>query len=370
MNTYYLYKLMKYYESLFDDYIETAKKHNIHPKLERLYCSFSNDVNKMNNIILYGPSGSGKYTQLLLLLLKFSPSNLKYENKIIASTEKLEYKYKISDIHYEIDMSLLGCNSKIIWHEIFYQIIDIISMKSDKFGFIVCKNFHLIHSELLEIFYSYIQQYNHNNTNITVKFIIISEHITFLPNKLLNVCNIVNIEKPKCEYINGFNIHNAIKKDSLYSNQDIINRFTKKKEKTSNMNVNKFLNTIDVSSITNLKEIKYLDLLFNKNQIVQKLPNDNFEVICNKIVDYLTSKKEIDYMDLRNYLYDMLTYNLDIIECIWYILNNLIDNNHIEKNNISLLCSDLHKQLKYYNNNYRPIYHLETIVYNILTKIK
>ena len=31
----------------------------------------------------------------------------------------------------------------------------------------------------------------------------------------------------------------------------------------------------------------------------------------------------------------MLTYNLDIIECIWYILNELIDNNHIETNNIS-----------------------------------
>ena len=361
---------MKYYESLFDDYIETANKHNIHPELQQLYCSFSNDVNKLNNIILYGPSGSGKYTQLLLLLLKFSPSKLKYENKIIASTEKLEYKYKISDIHYEVDMSLLGCNSKIIWHEIFYQIIDIISMKPDKFGFIVCKNFHLIHSELLEIFYSYIQQYNHNNTNITVKFIIISEHITFLSTKILNVCNIINIKKPNFECIHKFNNHSIVKKESIYSNQDITNRFTKKKEKVTNTNVSGFLNTIDVTSMTNLKEIKYLDLLFNRNQIIQKIPSDNFDVICNKIVDCLTSKKDIDYMDLRNYLYDMLTYNLDIIECIWYILNELIDNNYIETNNISKLCSDLHIQLKYYNNNYRPIYHLETIIYNILTKIK
>ena len=137
---------MKYYETLFDDYIISAKKHNIHKELNELYDSFSDNPTNLNNIILYGPSGAGKYTQLLLFLLKFSPSKLKYENKIVANTEKLEYKYKISDIHYEIDMSLLGCNSKLIWHEIFYQIVDIISIKSNKFGFIVCKNFHLIHS--------------------------------------------------------------------------------------------------------------------------------------------------------------------------------------------------------------------------------
>ena len=112
-------------------------------------------------------------------------------------------------------MSLLGCNSKIIWHEIFYQIIDIISIKSNKFGFIVCKNFHLIHSELLEIFYSYIQQYNHSNTSITVKFIIISEHITFISNKILNTMNIINIKKPTYENLINLNTHNN-KKERLY----------------------------------------------------------------------------------------------------------------------------------------------------------
>ena len=175
---------MKYYETSFDDYIETANVYNIHSELINIYNNFTNNVNTMKNLIIYGPSGVGKYTQLLLFLKKFSPSKLKYENKIIANTEKLEYKYKISDIHYEIDMSLLGCNSKIIWHEIFCQIVDIINVKQNKFGFIVCKNFHLIHSELLDIFYSYIQQYNHNNTNITVKFIIITEHVS-LYQKLL-----------------------------------------------------------------------------------------------------------------------------------------------------------------------------------------
>ena len=369
MNSYYLYKQMKYYESLFDDYIDSIKKYNIHPELDELYKSFSNEITSIKNIILYGPSGSGKYSQLLLFLLNFSPSKLKYENKITASTEKLEYKYKISDIHYEIDMALLGCNSKIIWHEIFYQIIDIINITPNKFGFIVCKNFHLIHSELLEIFYSYIQQYNHNNSNIVVKFIIISEHITFISNKILNVCNIINIKKPLYETLTHFNNHTNNKKDLPFSNQEILTRFIKNKENNNNSNVNKLLKTIDVNSINNLKEIKYLDMLYTKNKIVQSLPNNNFDVICNKIIKYLVSESEINYMDLRNLLYDILTYNLDVIECIWFIFSELIENNHITENNISILSYNMHQQLKFYNNNYRPIYHLETIMYNILTKI-
>ena len=60
-------------------------------------------------------------------------------------------------------MSHLGCNSKILWNEIFMQIVDIISVKSEKIGVVICKNFHMIHGELLEIFYSYIQQYSKTN---------------------------------------------------------------------------------------------------------------------------------------------------------------------------------------------------------------
>ena len=122
-------------------------------------------------------------------LKSYSPSNLKYDKRITISTEKQNYTYQISDIHYEIDMQLLGCHSKLLWHEIFYQIVDIITMKSDKIGFIVCSNFHHIHNELLEIFYSYMQQYSNINSHIKIYFIIISENISFLPNNILNSWN-------------------------------------------------------------------------------------------------------------------------------------------------------------------------------------
>ena len=88
---------------------------------------------------------------------------------------KTLYYFKISDIHYEIDMSLLGCNSKLLWHEIYNQIIDSILSKNNKSGIILCKYFHEIHSELLEIFYSYMQSLY--NSSINLKFILITQEL-------------------------------------------------------------------------------------------------------------------------------------------------------------------------------------------------
>jgi Cdc6-like AAA superfamily ATPase len=152
---------MKLCETHFEEYIIENNKINLHPKLDQIYEKLPKTINELKNLIFYGPCGTGKYTQMLKSIKKYSPSELKYERKISVSFNKHQYFFKVSDIHYEIDMSLLGCNSKLLWHEIYQQIIDIISTKIDKSGIIVCKYFHDIHSELLENFYSYMQKIIH-----------------------------------------------------------------------------------------------------------------------------------------------------------------------------------------------------------------
>ena len=37
--------------------------------------------------------------------------------KMHITVAKQNYTIKVSDIHYEVDLSLLGCNSKILWHK-------------------------------------------------------------------------------------------------------------------------------------------------------------------------------------------------------------------------------------------------------------
>ena len=132
---------MKFYESHFEEYIVSNQKINLHPKLESVFLkNFPESIQQLKNVIFYGPSGVGKYTQVLRSIKKYSPSELKYEKKLSIVFNKQVYYFKISDIHYEIDMSILGCNSKLLWHDIYQQIIDIISAKPEKNGIIVCKN--------------------------------------------------------------------------------------------------------------------------------------------------------------------------------------------------------------------------------------
>ena len=185
---------MKFLETHFEEYITTVQKTNLHPKLDKYYKHFPGTVDKLGNLIFYGPSGVGKYSQMLFAIKKYSHSDLKYEKKLSIVFNKDVYYFKISDIHYEIDMSLLGCNSKLLWHDIYQQIVDVISAKTEKMGIIVCKEFHSIHTELLENFYSYMQ--DNNVCNISIKFILLTEEISFIPDNILNCCEVINMARP------------------------------------------------------------------------------------------------------------------------------------------------------------------------------
>ena len=260
---------MKINETRFEEYISANQEENLHPKLDKIIKKFPEKLHELKNIIFYGPGGVGKYTQMLRSIKKYSPTELKYEKKICVTFNKVPYFFKISDIHYEIDMSLIGCNSKLFWHDIYLQIVDIISTKPDKSGIILCKYFHEIHSELLENFYSYMQQ--NNASSISLKFILITEELTFLPDNILNCCEVIHVARPtKAQY--------------------------------------------------------------------------------NKCIH-------------------IFIYNLNITDCIWYILFSLIERKKIQPESISTMLVKTYNFFQYYNNNYRPIYHVENYLFYLITLI-
>ena len=80
---------MKFHETHFEEYIHV--KNNLHPKLEKIFARFPQDIHDLKNLIFYGPSGVGKYTQMLKAISKYSPSDLKYEKKISITFNKSQY---------------------------------------------------------------------------------------------------------------------------------------------------------------------------------------------------------------------------------------------------------------------------------------
>ena len=93
------------------------------------------------------------------------------------------------------------------------------------------------------------------------------------------------------------------------------------------------------------------------------------KIICNKIIKEIVDIHELKFLKFRDLLYDIFIYNLDINSCIWYILTNLIHSNNIKTTNMSPILLKTYSFLKYYNNNYRPIYHLESYLF-YLTRIE
>jgi len=319
---------MKFLDTHFNEYIESVKTNNLHTPLIKTYDYFPNKIEDMENVLFYGPQGTGKYSQMLLSISKYSPSVLKYDKKMCVVFNKTNYYYRISDIHVEIDMALLGCNSKLLWNDIYIQLLDVASAKPNNTLIVVCKNFQNIHSELLENFYSYMQTIKY--VNIRLKFILITTSVCFIPSTILNRCKIINVPRPtKTMYAK------CIKGSSLQN--------------------------INMSNVINIKNLQ----IGQSSSTIKGYVN-----ICNNIIEKLTKTDDFNFLQLRDVLYDLLIYDMDIYECIWYIIEELTKRDCIGNDQMVPLLHKVYIFFNFYNNNYRPIYHLESIMFYLIDIIK
>ena len=324
--------MLKYYDTHFDDYLSTSDKNNFHPKVDELIENLPPQLENIHNIIVYGKSGSGKYTQSLRIIRKYSPTSLKYEKRMSVDISKVEYIVRMSDVHFEVDMSLLGCNAKLVWNDIFNQIIDIIASRPLKGGIILCNNMHCINSDLLDILYSYIQK-DIMSKNITIRFVFITESVCFIPDTILDTCEVIGLTRPPITKL-------------------------KKHVKQYN-NLCSFDENILNSPYHNIKS------LYEENINIKPVQELIINNICAK---FDTSIKNMKFSDIRDMIYELFIYEVDIPVCIWEILKHLIISNKITNNNIGKIVSETFRFFKLFNNNYRPIYHVEKYLF-ILDRI-
>ena len=301
---------MKFQEERYDEYITNE---SFHPALKKF--KLPQLLSNFGNLILYGPSGVGKYTQALRFIKQYSVHDLKYMKNIHLHNQ--EYNFRISDVHYEIDMDLLGCNSKTLWNDIYYQIVDIITCKYDtNYGIIVCKNFHLIHNELLDIFYSYMQLSH-------VKFILLAEAISFIPDNIIKRCHVIPIQRPSNE---TYSRCLRVPLDKIQPN------------------------------IINVKEI------------IQNIqPNVKKKNICNLILQKIKDYKSFKFIEMRDDIYSVFNFDVGIEACMWHIITELMP--MWTPTQLQQILDKTACALCLYSNNYRPIYHLESYLFYLISII-
>ena len=268
----------------------------------------NNLLDGKQHLIISGPEGIGKYTQSLQILRCISPSKLKYERKMTIEFNKNIYNFTLSDVHLEVDFDMLGCQSRLLWHEIYSNYVD--TLVRNKRGIILCKNFHSIHGELHEIFYSYMHDIN---TKYNVKYMIHTNSVSFIYNNILNKSRILTLQRPtKSKY----------------------QKLTRKKLANNN--------------VINIK-----------NVIHQVVDRDPCHALCDVVCDYLEDMDNFELSVLREHIYNLFVYNLNIHNCIWYI-NTRFQNHTMYKKYAHKIIKETAVFFKFFNNNYRPIYHLES----------
>lgn len=168
-----------------------------------------------------------------------------------------------------------------------------------------------------------------NASSIDLKFIILTEEISFIPDNILNCCEIIHIARP------SKTIYNKCLKHKLHP-------------------------SLQMDSITNIKNL-------HENNELMVL--QNYKIICDKIVETMKNIDDLKFLKFRDMLYDILIYNLDITDCVWYILSKFVSEGKIKRQHISGILIKTYSFFQYYNNNYRPIYHLENYLFYVTSII-
>lgn len=260
----------------YDKYLQQIK---LTKKKETYFDLDLSEIN-LNHYLFYNKSNYNGYLYSLQAIQKYSPSNLKYSRKIELQMNNNDYFFNISDIHVEIDFTLLGVNECNIFQELFVHIKENM-LHNKKFIILLCLNFEHIKKELLKIFYSFMN-------NISIKFIFISNQISFLEDNILNNVVIKRIENK--------NLHE--KNDKIIPNSNILcineivgiimhknKSFVEIRDRLYNLLIKNY-NIYDcvMNILFKLMELKYIDKdnvdkIFKKTIHILKKYNNNYRSI-------------------------------------------------------------------------------------------
>ena len=329
---------MKFFESTFAEYLAAFDARNLHPSLRPLIDQMAEGM--FQNTIVYGPPGAGKYTQSLHFVRQCScPDGLAVEKRVSVEPGKHACVIRASAVHYEVDMSALGCNSRSVWHAAFTQIMDIIRTKRGGFGIIVCTEFQSVHPELLDVFYSYMQD-NHFLIDVErarVGFVLVTSQLDFVPARIVHCCQTLRIPKPDA---------GDCLRCGMASATPAVLRQT-----------------------TNLKHLR----VSASGAQIDRL-NAPHEDVCGQIVAAILAVRDQpptapqNFLGFREMLYKILAYGMDAHACVWRIIRGLVAAEYIRPGHMSGLRTYMFRTfLPQYAGNYRPIYHLEAFVVYLLS---
>ena len=159
---------------------------------------------------------------------------------------------------------------------------------------------------------------------LNVKFVFLTEQISFLPDNILNSTMHVSIPRPS---------------------RAAYGRCVEMK-----------LGSMNTAEITNIKTLNACSVT-------------PIALFCEDMIATIVAYEDLKFGALRDKLYNILILDLDLAEALWRIFTGLIEKGYITNEQIPSLMSRFYVIFHRYNNNYRPIMHLESFIFTLVTTI-
>jgi hypothetical protein len=103
-----------------------------------------------------------------------------------------------------------------------------------------------------------------------------------------------------------------------------------------------------------------------QDQLTNPIETCKRQELFNNLCDYIINVEQMRFAQLRELLYDILIYDFDVNECAWFLITELKGKGLLRDDDMSAVLMNTYRFLQYYNNNYRPIYHLENFVFMLV----
>lgn len=240
-----------------------------------------------SNIIFYGSSCSKKYEHALNFIRKRSPSALTYEKKLTVAYNNDEYIYKISDVHIEINFEFLGCISKNLWAAIYEQI----NIFTRATFIVLCKNFSKISNELIDHFYTYMNERNKN-----IHYILLVDNISCIPKEIIDLSTVIPIKSTN-------------KKNHAIIQTEYLSKLVTLIENNASANINDIRTLLYDLLIYQIDVYNFFYLLLEQINEIKKPSDDQFIRLLsnlNKVLKLFNNNYRSIY-HLENYVVTIIT---------------------------------------------------------------
>tara|TARA_Y100000992_G_scaffold217784_1_gene150575 strand:- start:363 stop:1175 length:813 start_codon:yes stop_codon:yes gene_type:complete len=134
-----------------------------------------------------------------------------------------------------------------------------------------------------------------------------------------------------------------------------------------------FLNTDRIHFIFSTTNISFICDKILQETAIKKIkkttPNiqqPNIEKYIDELANFIMVDKNKSFFELRELLYKILVFNIKIHDFLYELLVVLIKNEYIVFSQINNVLKEYTKFVSKYNNNYRPIYHIESYIVSLI----